>query len=136
MQTDSVSRLNQVVQLLRQQLLSRAGKERPAGAAQAAASAAQGARASRSSKKDLSKVLSARLATLRNAGVSNQHLLKRAFIEQILVSGLGEHLINEARFQEMVDEVLKTLTQDRELGLLLDVVIGPGPEPSTRRGVA
>jgi hypothetical protein len=126
MQTDSVSGLNQVVLLLRQQLLSRAGKEKPS-IGQSAASGVHGARASRSTKKDLNKVISARLDTLRNSGVKSSHLLKRAFIEQILISGLGDHLVNEARFQEMVDDVLNTLTQDKELGLLLDVLIGPGP---------
>lgn len=123
MQTDPVSRLNQVVLLLRQQLLSRAGKEK-SGVGQATGGRVSDARASRSSRQDLNKVISARMDTLRNAGVQSDHLLKRAFIEQILVSGLGDHLVNEAKFQEMVDEVLKTLTQDQELGLLLEVVIG------------
>lgn len=126
MQTDSVSRLNQVVLLLRQQLLSRAGKEK-AGAAPSTAARARGGRAARSEKRDLDKVVSARLDTLRNAGIENTHLLKRAFIEQILISGLGDHLVNEARFQELVDEVLKTLVQDPELGLLLEMVIGAAP---------
>ncbi len=124
MQTDSVSRLNQVVLLLRQQLMSRAGKEKSSVAPSARL---RGGRASRSGKKDLNKVVSARLDTLRNAGIQNTLLLKRAFIEQILISGLGDHLVNEARFQELVDEVLKTLVQDPELGLLLETVIGTTP---------
>lgn len=124
MQTDSVSRLNQVVLLLRQQLLSRAGKEK---AGVGPSTRLRGGRASRSEKRDLNKVVSARLDTLRNAGIENTHLLKRAFIEQILICGLGDHLVNEARFQELVDEVLKTLVQDGELGLLLETVIAAPP---------
>ena len=127
MQTDSVSRLNQVVLLLRQQLLSRAGREK-SNAGPSAAVQVPGVRAPRSEKKDLHKMVSARLGQLRRAGVDNQTLLKRAFIEQILISGLGAHLVNEAKFQEMVDEVLKTLMQDKELGDLLGLVIDPNAE--------
>lgn len=125
MQTDPVSRLNQVMLLLRQQLLSRAGRER-SGVVPASSTPARSSRSARGAKKDLDRLTSVRLATLRNAGVKSSSLLKRAFIEQILISGLGEHLVNEARFQDLVDEVLKTLTQDPELGLLLEVAIGAG----------
>lgn len=127
MPTDSISRLNQVVLLLRQQLKSQAGKKK-SNLDKAAASQTRAPGGLRSGEKGLSRLTSARLGTLRKAGITNNYQLKRAFIEKVLASGFGEYLVNEAKFQSMVDEVLSVLIQDEEFGKLLDVAIEPSPE--------
>jgi hypothetical protein len=122
MQTDSVARMNQVMLLLRQQLLSRAGRDKTKPSLRAAGGAKATGHGARSERGSLSRVVSLRLDTLRNAGVTNPQLLKRAFVEQLLVSGFGDQMMNDAKFQEMVDEVLSTLQHDPELAELLRVV--------------
>lgn len=122
MPADSISRLNHVMLLLRQQLASRLGHAK--GAADGgAASKATGYRSAQSGKRDLQQVMAQRLGVLRAAGVSNTQVLKRAVIEQVLISGFGEHLVNEPKFQEMVDSVLQTLMQDTEMSELLERLI-------------
>ncbi|MCY0915661.1 hypothetical protein [Massilia antarctica] len=47
----------------------------------------------------------------------------RIFLESILLSHLGEHLINDPRFYQLVDDVQGTMEADAELGAMVDKAI-------------
>jgi len=49
----------------------------------------------------------------------DDHQLKRALIQNILVEQLGEGLLNDARFQQVVDRVTDTISGDAEAARLL-----------------
>ncbi len=117
---DSVSKLNQVVLLLRQQLLERASGARPAGATRAAAR--QSNLINPSAVGDGSDPL-ARLVTVRKAGVTDGRILSRLLIEQILSMELGSQSINDAGFQCVVDQVMSSLRSDPVLSELLDTLV-------------
>jgi NAD(P)H-hydrate repair Nnr-like enzyme with NAD(P)H-hydrate dehydratase domain len=58
--------------------------------------------------------------------------LKRALIENILADQLGAGLINDARFQQVVDQVTETIDADGDGGTLLARAIADlrgGPRP-------
>jgi hypothetical protein len=50
----------------------------------------------------------------------DDHQLKRALVQGVLVESLGAHLINEARFQQVVEQVANALEADPSTGRLLD----------------
>lgn len=122
MATDSVSRTDQILLLLRQQLMSRAGKTVPHSGADTLGKLGQG-RARPASKQELAEIVSTRVHKLRNAGIQNPQLLERALVEQLLLAGFGSDYVNEAKFQELVEEVHKALASDGQLQALMDQVV-------------
>lgn len=114
MKTDPSTRLQAVVQLLRQQLGARSGRAAPGRAP-----AAGGARGARTPL--------AHVQALRDAGLSTEPQLQRALVEQLLAGGLGAGLVNEAPFQALVDDVLTTLRDDPDMHVLLQRAVAPVP---------
>jgi hypothetical protein len=104
---DPVSNANRIAMLLRQRL-----QERSRGAA-----AERGGRKAASGAGD-----TARKAGLHGAGAVgalDDRRLKRAVIENILADQFGIGLINDARFQQVVDQVTDTIEADGDGASLL-----------------
>jgi hypothetical protein len=116
MKTDPRTRLQTVVQLLRQQLGARSGRAAPGPAPAAGGGVASG------------RTPLAHVQALRDAGLSAEPLLQRALVEQLLAGGLGAGLVNEAPFQALVDDVLATLRTDPEMQALLQQAVAPAPQ--------
>jgi len=115
MKTDPRTRLQAVVQLLRQQLGARSGRAAPG----------RGPAAAGSRRSNLSPL--AHVQALRDAGLTAESPLQRALVEQLLAGGLGAGLVNEAPFQALVDDVLATLRDDPEMQGLLQRAVAPTP---------
>lgn len=106
---ESISRVDQVLVLLRQQLAARSGK--PAQSAQPNSIGA----AQASVGQPLLEVLIRRLAELRAKGLTDRSALTRLLIEQMLTAQVGEHLLNDGSFQRVVDDVQQALEADADL---------------------
>lgn len=101
-----VSNIDHLVVLLRQRLVERtAAKGRAANASQQAAPSA-----------------SALEALLSLEDVEDRQL-RRAFIQDVLAERLGRHLLNEAKFQQIVERVTEALERDAQSGELLENVV-------------
>jgi len=113
-----ISRVDQVLLLLRKQLAGRTPRTSSTSAGNAAASA-QG----RSGDEPLAETLSRRVAELRAAGMGDRHSLGRVLLEQILLNQFGRELMNDANFQRIVDTVHGELEADPALAALLDQLL-------------
>jgi hypothetical protein len=109
-----ISRVDQILLLLRKQLADRAQR----GAQPASRSAT---RSDKGIARDepLAEALSRRVGELRAAGLSDQRLLTRVLLEQILLTELGRDLTNDASFQRIVDDVQRSIEDDPELSEIL-----------------
>jgi hypothetical protein len=110
-----ISRVDQVLLLLRKQLAGRTPRTSPASTGNAAAHA-QG----RAGDEPLAETLSRRVAELRAAGMSDRRSLGRVLLEQMLLNQFGRELMNDASFQRVVDAVHRELEMDPVLAELLD----------------
>lgn len=96
---DPISNVDQLVLLLRQRLLERS-------------------RAERGGRKVVAPKAARRPATLDPVQVlvaldgADDRQLERALIQNLLTEQLGRGLLNDARFQLVVDQVTETLRQD------------------------
>ena len=113
-----ISRVDQVLLLLRKQLAGRTPRA-SATATGTAAAAAQG----RAGDEPLAETLSRRIAELRAAGMSDRRSLGRVLLEQILLNQFGRELMNDANFQRIVDTVHGELEDDPALAGLLDQLL-------------
>lgn len=66
-------------------------------------------------RKDLGEMVSQRLLAITAADPDRGRKAFRAFIECLLLSQFGEELINEAGFNQLVDDVLHAIHADPEL---------------------
>jgi hypothetical protein len=108
---DPVSNVDHIVLLLRQRLLERTKAPATGGHARAAAT----------------KPSTASLDTLQAlAAVEtlDDRQLRRALVQNILVEALGSQLLNDAKFQRVVDRVTETLEADPAMGRLLGRLVG------------
>jgi hypothetical protein len=108
---EPISNTTRLVLLLRQRLL-----ERSANAAGGKARGSSAAPAPRSSALDTSQAL---------AGVDgiDERQLKRALIQDILADQFGTEMLNQAKFQQVVDNVTATLEDDAGASALLANVV-------------
>ena len=106
---DPISSVDQIVLVLRQRLLER---EKTAGGR-------------RSEQKQQAKGLDGRVQVQALAAVESidDRQLKRALIQGILTEQLGEELINEAKFQQVVDRVTDTIEADVQGSALLSGLV-------------
>ena len=115
---DPVSRVDQVLILLRQQLAARSNR------------AAQGAQpkgvvaAQSQGSQPLHEVLTRRLAELRAKGLTDRSALTRLLLEELLTAQFGRQLLNDGVFQRVIDDIQEALEADADLrealGQLLD----------------
>jgi hypothetical protein len=114
-----ISRVDQVLLLLRKQLAGRTPRTSPTTTGSATAPA-QG----RAGDEPLAETLSRRVAELRAAGMSDRRSLGRVLLEQMLLSQFGRELMNDANFQRVVDTVHRELETDPALAERLDQLLG------------
>lgn len=104
---DPVSNANRIAMLLRQRLQERS----------------RGAAAETGGRRDLPGAADApRKGALRGASAIDaldDRRLKRALIENILADQLGAGLINDAKFQQVIDQVTEAIDADADGALLL-----------------
>lgn len=104
---DPVSNANKIAMLLRQRLQERA---RSGGA---------GAAGRKQSNPAGDPVRAGALHGAAAVGALDDRRLKRALIEKILSDQFGAAMINDARFQQVVDQVTDTIDEDEEGAALL-----------------
>ena len=105
---DPISNTDRLVQLLRQKLSERAKARSPAGAAHGATVDAKG----------MDKVLA---VTGRSAEAgADDAQLQRILIEQLLADQFGPAMVNEPKFQQVVDRVHDIMKSDPDVGLMLN----------------
>lgn len=112
-----VSRVDQVLLLLRKQLAERVRKGAASGRESAPAARGQVI------EEPLAELLSRRVSDLRAAGLSDRRTLTRVLMEQVLLAEFGRDLMNDANFQRIVDDVQEGLEDDPELDALLSELI-------------
>jgi hypothetical protein len=107
---DPISNVDRLAKLLRQRLAERAKADAKRaerrGPSDAAASRPGGA-----------------VQALAAAEGVDDRQLRRALIENILADQLGQELINEAKFQQVVERVTEALADDSGTARLLDRIV-------------
>jgi len=111
---DPISNVDQLVLLLRQRL-----EARTAGSRSSKSGKANGPKSP--ARDALGAGAVAALAAVDNVDDRQFH---RALIQNILVEKFGAHLVNEAQFQQVVDQVSAYLETDEEASRLLARVTG------------
>lgn len=115
---EPISRVDQVLILLRQQLAGRAttrpngGSPAPTGQAQRSGGALP-----------LQDLVARRLTELRAAGLKNRDSLVRLLLEEMLTAQFGSQLVNDAAFQQVISEVQAALEGDDELRLMMEQLL-------------
>jgi hypothetical protein len=116
---DAISNADRFVILLRQKLAERAESKGPSRTEKLSSRAPTG--------RDAVRAISGRAA---RAGADDKKL-RRTIIEQLLAERFGAALVNEARFQEIVDQVTELMARDPGLSALFaDVVAEVRAQPS------
>jgi hypothetical protein len=108
---DSVSTLNQVMGLLRQQLAER---NRSTDRALQHKDAANRASRPDPNSPGTRETLAARVETLRAGGIDESKQLSRSVIEWLLAREFGTSVINDPEFQQMVDQANEAILDDPE----------------------
>ena len=101
---DAISNADRFVILLRQKLAERALAKRPSSATRTDSKQPTG--------HDAIRAVTGRMA---RAGVDDKKL-RRSIVEQLLVDRFGTALVNEVRFQQIVDDVSELMALDPDLG--------------------
>ena len=108
---DPISNVDQLVMLLRQRLLERSKiLSRDKGSSRTAAYRA---------KTPIDSVRA--LAAIEGV---NDGQLKRALVQNILTDRFGSRLVNDAKFQQVVDRVTETIEQDVGSASLMTRLVG------------
>lgn len=107
---DPISNVDRLVLLLRQRLAER--------------SKSSGAAAPRRPAGERAATGMENVQALAAAEGVDERQLRRALIQNVLAEQFGEALINEAKFQQVVDKVTEALEADRDGARLLSRVTG------------
>lgn len=108
---DPVSNADRLVRLIRQKLEERAKARGASAPSRAASIRAKGPETVRA------------LAGAFAKGGADDQQLRRALVEQLLADQFGPGLINEAPFQQVVDQVKAAMETDPDIGGLIDAAI-------------
>ncbi|WP_338638611.1 hypothetical protein [Burkholderia pyrrocinia] len=119
---DPVSTINQVLALLRQQIVDRT--RRPASRQAGPKAVRDGNQVdARAAGADLRTLLQKRIGALHAAGIDDATRLSRAVIDVALRYEFGPRLANEPEFQEMVEWACKGVMEDRSASALVGDVV-------------
>lgn len=102
---DPISNVDRLVLLLRQRLSERAATRGPAGVSRRPPAAPDAVR------------------TLAAVEGLDPRRMRRTLIESLLAEAFGRSVVNEARFQQVVDRVTETIEADAEAARLLGRVV-------------
>lgn len=106
---DPISQIDQLVLVLRQRILERS---KTAGAGRRGAT-----RDTRATSAEALKALAAMEAV-------DDHQLRRALVQNILADQFGHGLVNDTKFQQVVERVTEALESDEGGALLLNRFVG------------
>jgi hypothetical protein len=109
---DPVSGADRFVRLLRQRLEERAKAQ----------NAVPSGKVARARPRD-SDALSPLTGALARAGADDDRL-RRSLVEQLLADHFGPALVNDAKFQQVVDDVTQIMASDESIGPLLNNALG------------
>ena len=109
---EALSNADRFVVLLRQKLSERA-KSRSRATTTASVT-------NRPIGREATRIVAGRVVT---AGGKDQQL-RRVIVEQLLMERLGAALVNEAKFQAIVDQVAEMIADDPNAGAMLAEVVG------------
>ncbi|MFB9240276.1 hypothetical protein IV454_23855 [Massilia antarctica] len=117
----SIGSVSQLVAAIRSQLAPRV----ELSGQKAARPSARGTprRAGASTRERLESSIGMRINSIERDDPQRGRKAFRIFLESILLSHLGEHLINDPRFYQLVDDVQGTMESDAELGAMVDKAI-------------
>ncbi|HEX8669687.1 MAG TPA: hypothetical protein VF727_15080 [Allosphingosinicella sp.] len=113
---DPISNVDRLAMLLRQRLAERAK--------------AEGRKSERKGGSGAGDVKGRRaVEALASVEGVDERQLRRALVENVLADQLGPELLNEAKFQQVVERVTETLTEHPGTARLLDRVLGEMRRP-------
>ncbi|HEX8611903.1 MAG TPA: hypothetical protein VF800_11505 [Telluria sp.] len=117
----AIGSVSQLVAVIRSQLAPRVelSGQKPARASARATSR----RAAAPARERLEASIGMRISSIEHDDPQRGRKAFRIFLESILLSHLGEHLINDPRFYQLVDDVQGAMEADAELGVLVDKAI-------------
>jgi len=127
----SISALSvqQIVAVIQQQLAASVGKGSvppapvaPAGT-QRTTRKEGGAKSTRREKQGLTRLIGQRVAALEAADPDRGRKAFRIFLESLLLAKLGENLINDAAFYQMVDDVQRQIEKNSDTAKLMHEAI-------------
>jgi hypothetical protein len=101
----SISNVQQIVEVIRQQLATRTD-------ARVRRSEGAGAPAAKSGPKDITALIGQRIRAIDRDDPNRGRKTFRVFIESMLLSELGEELINDPQFYRIVDDVQQQMETD------------------------
>ncbi|NHZ80747.1 hypothetical protein F2P44_15910 [Massilia sp. CCM 8695] len=117
----SIGSVSQLVAVIRSQLAPRVELSGP-GPARASVRAAP-RRAVGSARGQLEAAIGTRINSIGRDDPQRGRKAFRIFLESILLFHLGEHLMNDPRFYQLVDDVQGAMESDAELGVMIDKAI-------------
>ncbi|MDM5179206.1 hypothetical protein PO883_18580 [Massilia sp. DJPM01] len=117
----SIGSVSQLVAVIRAQLAPRVELSGP-GPARASVRAVP-RRAVASARGQLEAAIGTRINSIGRDDPQRGRKAFRIFLESILLSHLGEHLMNDPRFYQLVDDVQGAMESDAELGVMIDKAI-------------
>jgi hypothetical protein len=104
----AIGSVNQLVKVIQSQLAQRKS-ETPAGKR---GEAAQQQRTQRYAQENLGALIELRVRQIARDDQQRGRKVFRVFLEAVLLSHFGEHLVNDPRFFQMVDEVQAAMEHD------------------------
>ena len=115
-----IGTVGQLVSVIRMQLASRPGistnKQRSASAQAIRKSGAD-------SPQNLESLIALRIKGIKRDDPHRGRKAFRVFLESVLLSHFGEHLINDPKFYQLVDDIQMSMEEDSETCKLVDEAI-------------
>jgi hypothetical protein len=124
----SLGPVNQLVSVITSQL-SKAGAARQAGPGRRASAGARPGAAGR----DLASLIALRVGEIDADDPNRGRKAFRVFLEAVLLSQLGEQLINDPQFHQLVGDVQGALEADPTTRAMVDSAIAALVAPSSKR---
>jgi hypothetical protein len=104
----SISNVQQIVAVIRQQLATRAAPLEP----RLRRGESTGGAAAKSPPKDIAALIGQRIKAIDRDDPNRGRKTFRVFVESILLSEFGEELINDSQFYRIVDDVQQQMEAD------------------------
>jgi len=116
----SISNVQQIVAVIRQQL---ARVERGPVKTPARAPAARSATKARPQRPEFLQLLGQRVRAIDRGDPDRGRKTFRVFLESVLLAELGESLVNDPQFYRLVDDVQRQMERDEGLAASIDAAI-------------
>jgi len=119
----SISNVQQIVAVIRQQLarVERGPVKTPARAP--AARSARSATKARPQRPEFLQLLGQRVRAIDRGDPDRGRKTFRVFLESVLLAELGESLVNDPQFYRLVDDVQRQMERDEGLAASIDAAI-------------